>query len=163
MDFSMFCPCGSNLAFLNCCQPFISHHKKPHNAELLMRSRFSAYATKNGSYVFHTYGIKQQSVHSIADIQSWADECSWLALIIHQSEKSIVEFSAYYINEDTLFELREVSKFQLENDQWRYIDGDIIKHNQLAAVKRNEICPCNQFQTSWSSKKNKKYKHCCAT
>ncbi len=158
----MFCPCGSNLAFSTCCQPYITHTKIPHSAELLMRSRFSAYATKNGPYIFQTYGIKQQSFHSITDIQSWADECTWLALIIHQSGKSTVEFSAYYLHEDNLFELREVSKFQLESGQWRYIDGDIIKHKKIAVIKRNELCPCNQYQTSWSTKKNKKYKHCCA-
>ena len=127
-----------------------------------MRSRFSAYATKNGHYIYQTYGIKQQSAHSITDIQSWANECTWLALIIQKSDKSTVEFSAYYLNENTLFELREVSTFQLENGQWRYIDGDITQHNKIAVIKRNEVCPCNRYQTSWSNKKNKKYKHCCS-
>jgi SEC-C motif-containing protein len=158
----MLCPCGSNFAFSTCCHPFISYIKTPHSAELLMRSRFSAYATKNGRYIYQTYGIKQQSAHSLTDIQSWADECTWLALIIEHSDKSTVEFSAYYLNEDILFELREVSKFRFENSQWRYISGDITQHNKIAVIKRNELCPCNRYQTSWSNKNDKKYKHCCA-
>jgi SEC-C motif-containing protein len=127
-----------------------------------MRSRFSAYATKEGQYIVDTYGAKQRLKQSVTDIQAWADECVWLALIVHNSTESTVEFSAYYIVDNTLGELREKSNFNLEQGQWRYIDGDITVHNEITNIKRNDICPCNNYPTAWSVKKSKKFKHCCA-
>ncbi|KGJ87405.1 YchJ family protein [Colwellia psychrerythraea] len=157
----MLCPCGSTLSFNACCQVFITQKQPPCTAEQLMRSRFSAYAIKDGQYIFNTYGAAQQLNQSVGEIQSWADECLWLALVIHESEKNTVEFSAYYIVDNTLCELREKSNFNLEQGLWRYIDGDITEHNEIAKIKRNETCPCNNYATAWSAKKDKKFKHCC--
>jgi len=158
----MFCPCGSTLLFNACCQRYITQKIAPNTAEQLMRSRFSAYATKNGQYIFETYGEQQRLEQSVTEIQTWAEECIWLALKIHQSDKFTVEFSAYYVVDNTLCELREKSNFALEQAQWRYIDGNITVHNEIKKVKRNEVCPCNNYPTAWSDKKGKKFKHCCA-
>ena len=126
-----------------------------------MRSRFSAYATKAGQYIFDTYGAQPQLSQSVTEIQAWADECLWLALAVHNTTESTVEFSAYYVVDNTLCELREKSNFTLEQGRWRYIDGDITVHNEITNIKRNEICPCNSYPTAWSAKKGKKFKHCC--
>ncbi|WP_057831771.1 YchJ family protein [Colwellia sp. TT2012] len=158
----MLCPCGSTLLFNACCQLYITQQQQPSTAEQLMRSRFSAYATKNGQYIFATYSAAQQLKQSVREIQGWADECLWLALKIHASSKNTVEFSAYYVVDNTLWELREKSNFTVEKKQWRYLDGDITEHNQIKKIKRNEICPCNQYATAWSAKKGKKFKQCCA-
>jgi len=158
----MLCPCGSTLLFNACCQLYITHKQFPQTAEQLMRSRFSAYATKDGQYIFETYGSAQQQKQSVADIQAWAEECFWIALIIHQSEEDKVDFSAYYIVDNTLCELREKSNFRMEQGRWRYIDGDILVHNELVHVKRNDLCPCNNYPSAWAAKKGKKFKHCCA-
>lgn len=157
----MLCPCGSTLSFNACCQLFITHEKKPTTAEQLMRSRFSAYASKNGQYIYDTYGIRQKSKQSFTDIQTWAEECTWLALVIHESSERNVEFSAYFISDNTLCELRERSNFTLEQGEWRYTDGEVTVNNELANIKRNEVCPCNHYPTGWSAKKGKKFKHCC--
>ncbi|MBU2871266.1 YchJ family metal-binding protein [Colwellia sp. E2M01] len=164
----MHCPCGSTLLFSQCCQPFITNNdeqKLPSSPEQLMRSRFSAYAIKNGQYIFDTYGKAQQVNLTVSDIQSWADECIWVALVIHNTLSNdtinTVEFSAYYIVDNTLCELREVSNFAVEQDKWRYIDGDININREISKVKRNELCPCNHYPTAWSAKKEKKFKHCC--
>jgi len=157
----MLCPCGSTLQFNDCCQVFITHKKSLSHPEQLMRSRFSAYATRNGQYIFDTYGEKAQSKQSVKEIQSWAEECLWIALRIHEAKDEIVEFSAFYIVDNTLCELRERSNFNLEHGLWRYIDGDITLHTEIKTIKRNEACPCNNYATAWSAKKGKKYKHCC--
>jgi SEC-C motif-containing protein len=157
----MLCPCGSTLLFIDCCQLFITHKKSPSRPEQLMRSRFSAYATKNGQYIFDTYGDKPQKKQLIQDIQSWAEECLWIALKIHEAKEDIVEFSAFYIVDNTLCELRERSNFSLEQGLWRYIDGEITLHTEIQTIKRNEICPCNNYDSAWSVKKGKKFKHCC--
>jgi SEC-C motif-containing protein len=148
--------------FEKCCQLFITHEKLPATAEQLMRSRFSAYATKNGQYIYDTYGQLEQKKQTVAAIQSWANECQWLALKVHKISLNMVDFSAYYVIDNTLCELREKSNFALEQKQWRYLDGEILAHNELAKVKRNENCPCNKYPTAWSAKKGKKFKHCCA-
>ncbi len=158
----MRCPCGSSLLFESCCQLFITREKAPTTAEQLMRSRFSAYATKNGQYIYDTYGQIQQKEQTLATIQSWANECQWLALKVHKSSQNMVDFSAYYVVDNILCELREKSNFALEQKQWRYLDGEILAHQELATVKRNEICPCNNYPTAWSAKQGKKFKHCCA-
>lgn len=158
----MFCPCGSSLVFEQCCQPIINQDKVASTAEQLMRSRFSAYAIGDAQYIFDTYSKTKQAKQTVKEIKAWADECRWVALVIHESLANIVEFSAYYIASDCLFEIRECSNFIKEQEQWRYVDGEITVNEQLSSIQRNEICPCNNYPSAWSAKKQKKYKHCCA-
>ena len=157
-----------------------------------MRSRFSAYATGSSQYIYDTYAKSSQATQSIKEINDWSNACLWIALQIHSnsnnknsgltindSSEQFVEFSVFYIADDTLCELRENSRFvlescSLENNQvegnskddnqilqWRYIDGDIIQHTELRKLKRKELCPCNNLSTAWSMKKGKKFKQCC--
>jgi len=186
------CFCGSNCDFSSCCQPYINKELPVKTAEQLMRSRFSAYAIANAQYIYDTYAKSSQAAQSVEDIDDWSKSCVWVALVIHPLANSVnnateqfVEFSAFYITNNTLYELRENSRFVLEEKpilekntatrikakkqptldtplkQWRYIDGDIIAHSELATIKRNELCPCNHYPTAWQSKKGKKFKHCC--
>lgn len=187
------CYCGANKSFAHCCQPFIEPTENPHvfpqTPEQLMRSRFSAYVIGKNQYIYDTYAKKSRVLQSIADITAWGESCTWVALQIHSNTmlknkhestlpEQFVEFSAFYITDNTLFELRENSRFIIEaplfdnneekeaetqssNVQWRYIDGDIIKHDKLIKIKRNDLCPCNIYPTAWSIKKGKKFKQCC--
>ena len=41
------CPCGSGLAYGECCAPVINGSAKAKTAEALMRARYTAYAVKN--------------------------------------------------------------------------------------------------------------------
>ncbi len=200
------CFCGSTLLFTQCCQPLITQHKHAQTPEQLMRSRFSAYAAKAYQYIFDTYAKQSQSSLSLKDIQDSAEGSHWFALIIYKNEEiyknekvdtneksalvstegtiQFVEFSAFYITDDSVYEMREKSRFVLEesdaqtkNDvstknsskQWRYVDGEIIKHcqlnlplgNQQQKITRNQLCPCNHYPSAWTDKKAKKYKQCC--
>lgn len=184
------CFCGSNLDFSSCCLPYINKEVSPQTPEQLMRSRFSAYAFGNAQYIFDTYAKSSQIAQSVKDIDDWSHSCVWIALEIHpiadnlnKTTEQFVEFSAFYITDNTLCELREKSRFVIEENtvstvtanveieensdfktqlkQWRYIDGDIIAHNELANIKRNELCPCNNYPSRWQLKKGKKFKHCC--
>jgi SEC-C motif-containing protein len=184
------CFCGSNEKFSNCCQLYIEQSSKqqafPQTPEQLMRSRFSAYANGNSQYVYDTYSKSSQASQSINEINDWSKACVWIALQIHSKSKSdiaeddcseqFVEFSAIYITDNILCELRENSRFileeaKIENNcksenqplQWRYIDGNIIEHTELSTLKRKELCPCNHYPTAWSMKKGKKYKQCCGS
>lgn len=189
------CFCGSNSSFSSCCQPYINKDKHVQTAEQLMRSRFSAYAIDNAQYIFETYATVSQVEQSVKEIGDWSKSCVWIALNIYPLAKSVnktseqfVEFSAFYVTNNTLCELREKSRFILEEckttsimqtptensaekvdmtnniiKQWRYIDGDIIAHNELAKIKRNDMCPCNHYPTAWQKNKNKKFKRCCGS
>lgn len=194
------CFCGSNGDFSSCCQPFINKKMQVQTAEQLMRSRFSAYALGNAQYIYDTYAKSSQAAQSVKDINDWSESCVWIALKIYptadrlnEASEQYVEFSAFYITDHTLCELREKSRFILEENitaitvinrgikeestlntqlnntllntpplkQWRYINGNIIAHSELASIKRNELCPCNHYSTTWQLKKGKKFKHCC--
>lgn len=153
----MLCPCKSNKAFEQCCQPIIIGVAKAYTPEELMRSRYCAYAIGNGQYIVNTYSQSTRTKQSISDIQMWADKCEWINLIIHSAVGSTVEFSAYFIEDKQLYILREKSEFILEdtaehNENWYYHTGEIIENLSVDKVKRNESCPCLQ---------NKKFKQCC--
>jgi len=166
LDTIMLCPCGSKILLAECCLPYIKKEQLPASPEQLMRSRFCAYARNNAQYLYDTYAKNSKENQSVADIQQWAQACKWLALEVHHgldnSVGGTVEFSAYYINNDTLCMLREKSRFIKEEKAWRYLDGDIKQNQVITKIKRNEICPCNRYKTANTVKKNKKYKHCCA-
>ncbi|WP_114325066.1 YchJ family protein [Candidatus Colwellia aromaticivorans] len=184
------CFCGANCDFSSCCQPYINKEMLVQTAEQLMRSRFSAYALGNAQYIYDTYAKSSQAAQSVENIDDWSKACVWIALKVYpvvnnvnNTTEQFVEFSAFYIINNTLCELREKSRFILEESmsptitentevkeqlslnaplkQWRYIDGDIISHSELANIKRNDLCPCNHYPTAWQSKKGKKFKHCC--
>lgn len=165
---AMQCPCRNHqqnnkkLTFENCCQLIIQQQKPADTAEALMRSRYSAYATKNAQYILATYSAQSAKQQSLADIQQWANSCQWVNLMIHPQHKinndksshtnNTVEFSAFYIENKQLCMIRERSRFVIENNQWLYHDGEIIENMVCSKVKRNELCPCQS---------NKKFKVCC--
>lgn len=154
----MLCPCGSGLNFEFCCQPFIAGRQLPQTAEQLMRSRYSAYATKAAQYLFDTYTAESQVNQTVSELQQWAEQTHWLHLAIVNSENvdqqhAQVSFKAQYIHQNTLCELCENSSFVLEQEQWRYHTGDILAHHIIKKLKRNDLCPCHS---------GKKFKKCCA-
>lgn len=68
--------------------PFINKEKLPKTAEQLMRSRFSAYVTGNGQYIFDTYAKSNQDCQSVTEINDWSETCKWIALQIHATNDS---------------------------------------------------------------------------
>ncbi len=184
----MLCPCGTNKLFTNCCLAFINNKAQATTPEQLMRSRYSAYATKHCQYIYDTYAQLTQTEQSVADIQAWANECIWLGLKIHHCSNinirfPTVEFSAYYLVANQLHKIHELSRFAIESIKqnsesqqvWRYVDGDVSENTLLANIKRNDVCPCSLFKYdsdfteksycynkgSLAKKKYKKFKNCC--
>jgi SEC-C motif-containing protein len=125
----LFCPCGSQKKFSQCCETIITGTKKAETAEQLMRSRYTAYATKNAQYLFNTYATLAQVENSVDEIQAWADQTKWLKLTIlsHQSKEqsATVEFIAEYVFQQKNYKMREKSRFIKENNEWRYLDGEV--------------------------------------
>ncbi len=152
----MSCPCGSKVTFSECCLPLINGDCIANTAEQLMRSRYSAYASRKYQYIVDTYAYAQQQKINVDDIKESANEQKWVKLVIHRTQESAmpaeVEFSAYYLIDDNLYELRENSKFVKEAGMYRYVDGEIMVSDKVKSIKRNDSCPCDS---------GKKFKKCC--
>jgi SEC-C motif-containing protein len=159
----MLCPCGSERAYTQCCQPIIMATTPANSPEQLMRSRYTAYATKQAEYIYLTYAHSSQNENSVDDIAQWAAQTTWLKLIIHSAsdhkkdlannDHAQVDFSAFYQLQGKIWQMREKSNFIIEDGVWRYLDGEVSDSDALNKPKRNEVCFCGS---------EKKFKQCCA-
>jgi SEC-C motif domain protein len=124
----MNCFCGNQQPFKHCCGLIINGTNIAETPELLMRSRYSAYATNNAEYIYQTYSSKSRKEQSIQEIKSWAEQTQWLKLTIKHSDNvnkidantdnskplPTVGFCALYIHNKSFFQMSETSRFTLE-------------------------------------------------
>ena len=153
------CPCGSELSFETCCGPYLSGDKIPATAELLMRSRYTAYTRMDDKYLLSTWHPDTRP-----DTKTPSDEGDggvWTGLTILRTEAGqpgdndgIVEFIARYKINGTASQLHEISEFKHDGKQWLYVDAISPQPVRRDAPKvgRNDPCPCGS---------GKKYKKCC--
>ena len=156
------CPCGSDLAYTDCCGPYISGKAKAPTAEALMRSRYSAYVEHAVDYITNTCVRREKNDIGYRQTKNWSEQSSWLGLKIISVEKGgladtegTVEFEAAYVRDGLKDLHHERAKFKKENDEWLYDDGVVAPQTVVRSspkVGRNEPCPCGS---------GKKYKHCC--
>jgi SEC-C motif-containing protein len=155
------CPCCSGKSYAECCEPIINSESAS-TALKLMRSRYTAYSTKQADYLYKTTHSKTREKYKINDIEEWSKENTWIKLEIVSVEhgnindiRGIVEFKAYYKNKNEVVEiLHERSSFLKENGKWFYLDGtqNPQKIDITKKVLRNDPCPCGS---------GKKQKKCC--
>jgi SEC-C motif-containing protein len=121
---SALCFCGSAIPFQVCCEKYINGSQKAPTALALMKSRYSAYVTKQADYLLNTTHSSQRKYYSKADILSWATANEWQKLEIISFTENTVEFKAYFLDEDKQNQIHhEFSTFSKENDSWFYVDG----------------------------------------
>ncbi|MDM7860937.1 YchJ family protein [Alteromonas sp. ASW11-36] len=149
------CPCGSGKPFKLCCLGVIENDSAT-TPEMLMRSRYSAYATANYQYILDTYTA---STRPTVDADRLAEDnqyTRWLALRVLNAtcepNTGTVDFIAYFAENKQLQQLSEHSRFVKDNGRWRYIDGDINAHG-VFKIGRNETCFCGS---------GNKFKRCCS-
>ena len=118
-----------------------------------MRSRYVAFVLKNENYLKQTW-VESECPQNLGLDQS----VKWLRLQIIDSKdsfqndsKSQVEFKAWFIENEKLFCLHEISDFEKQNGQWLYHSGKILEE-PAEAISRNQTCPCGS---------GKKFKRCC--
>lgn len=151
----MLCYCGSAKEFSLCCLPLISEQTTAEHCEQLMRSRYSAYCHHHINYVHQTYHPSKQAENSLVSLTTFANNSHFIQLTVLSAEQTAnegyVSFNVRYIQQNTLYEFNELSRFLYEKT-WYYIDGTL---NDQVPVKigRNELCPCGSA---------KKFKHCVA-
>lgn len=119
------CYCGNSISFQDCCEPYIKGIKNATTAEVLMRSRYSAFATGAADYLVNTTHISKRRYHNKRDILAWSQANKWLKLEVLASTETTVTFKAYYLDENLKAQVHyEHSTFKLENGKWFYVDGE---------------------------------------
>jgi len=142
------CICGNTKEFNECCKPIISLSRTPQTPEELMRSRYSAYTLAEGTYLVYSTTKENRYTDDIRLIEEFSRSVEWLKLNVLNAFENIVEFKAYYRDNDGIQILHEKSNFVRQEGIWKYKDGELYN----SRVERNESCPCGS---------GKKFKKCC--
>ncbi|MCZ4222109.1 YchJ family protein [Pedobacter rhodius] len=120
----MNCPCGNNLLYKNCCQPYHLKIRIAPTAEALMRSRYSAFVVADGDYLYETTHTSKRKGNSKNAYLKSAKNIKWIKLEIVSAGFDTVEFKAFYLNKQFETEvLHEKSNFKFEGGKWYYVDG----------------------------------------
>ena len=121
------CYCNSDKLFEECCEIYLNNIQKAPTAEALMRSRFTAYCVQAVDYLIQTTHSSTRKFHNKKDIQEWSSMNQWVKLEIINASETVVEFKAYYLNENLKATIHhEHSRFKNENETWFYVDGDFF-------------------------------------
>lgn len=121
------CYCGKNKPYSDCCELLHLGKKIASTAEKLMRSRYSAFATQNFSYLLKTQDVKTIHQFDLESNKKWAAGVTFIRLEILNSSQGIntgtVEFNAHYkINSTGEIHIHnEKSQFKLDQGHWHYI------------------------------------------
>lgn len=121
----VICACGSNLDYVNCCEPYHTKTKNAPTAEALMRSRYTAFVMHNADYLYTTTHLSKRASSSKKSYLKSAKNTKWVKLEVISSSFDVVEFKAYYLlNTYQTDILHEKSNFKLEDGLWYYVDGE---------------------------------------
>ncbi len=129
-----FCPCGSLKKYKKCCKVF-HEGDSAKNALELMKSRYSAYAANNASYLMET--THRENPDYSSDIKTWEetlhdyfDHTSFEGLEIYDfvdgENEAYVTFKATISQGAIDASFVEKSKFVKVNGKWFYHSGKFI-------------------------------------
>lgn len=127
LDDSSPCPCGSGQSVGDCCLAVI-RNRSASTAEMLMRSRYTAYVVGDTDYLLETWA----SEHRPRSLQL-DEKQRWLGLKIRRAEQGggadqvgTVEFVARYKIDGKAHRLHETSQFRRDpsSGHWLYVAGD---------------------------------------
>lgn len=158
------CPCGNGSDYESCCARYHKNLEKAPTAELLMRSRYTAYVLGEIDYIVKTIPMLERKNFDRALAKEWSKSSQWLGLEIISTKnggandsRGVVEFRARYIQNGQEQIHHEISTFKKNGDRWQFIDGKVISlesaDSENGNISRNAPCPCGS---------GKKYKKCCA-
>jgi len=126
------CPCGSGMAFNDCCNGIIAGQRGAETAEQLMRSRYTAYVVKNVDYLVRTT-LRSVRTDDLPDsIRTWMRQVEWLKLHVVATEEGSevdetgrVEFMAEYLTATAPGRHHECSVFEKIDGEWYYVGEEI--------------------------------------
>ena len=119
------CPCGNVAGYAHCCGP-LHEGAVARSAEMLMRSRYSAYVLKREDYLLATWHPSTRPAHLKLAAQQPAP--TWLGLDVKHHEEddehATVEFIARLrYSGGKAQRMHEISRFVREGGCWYYLDG----------------------------------------
>lgn len=123
------CPCGSKNKYKKCCQIY---HKgaEPKTALLLMKSRYSAYAVANSSYIVKTTHSNNSDCTS--NIKEWKESILAFSKSTEFLGLEILEFKEFEKEAFVTFkaklssgDMTEQSRFLKVDGMWLYESGII--------------------------------------
>jgi len=131
----MQCMCHSGLSYAECCEPYHLGKELPESALQLMRSRYSAYATKNADYIIDTTH-PENPAHRSTDRDEWKESILFFCNrseykglkvieILEGLEESYVTFFAHIFQDGEDVSFQETSRFFKVGDRWLYYSGNI--------------------------------------
>lgn len=128
-DQDTLCPCGSGKNYQACCGPLLAGERQAETAEMLMRSRYTAYATGNSGYLLATW--HESTKPGCLELKE-TQQPEWEALDVlavsrggAEDDDGQVEFVAHYRMDVARGQLHEKSRFRRVNGRWYYVDGEI--------------------------------------
>jgi len=125
------CHCGNEKSYTTCCEIIHNDITKALTAEMLMRSRYSAFCKANGEYLVLSQAKKYApNTSEIEDIVAWAKSVTWVKLEVIEITNGLendrtgtVKFKASYFDADGMGIIEENSLFEKENGHWVYVTG----------------------------------------
>lgn len=119
------CPCGSGKAYTECCG-VLHAGAAAWDAEMLMRSRYTAFVLMLEPYLLATWhsGTRPQALDLAAEPPT-----KWLGLEVKRHETvdadhAVVEFVARYKVNGRAHRIHETSRFVRERGCWFYVNGE---------------------------------------
>ena len=119
------CPCGSGDTYAACCRRFHNREAVAATAELLMRSRYSAFAVGDVDYLHDSWHRSTRPAEIVLDETfTW----TWLEIVDTLrggifDDDGFVEFRAHYRSSQGRRVRHERSRFTREGGRWFYLDG----------------------------------------
>ncbi len=117
------CPCGLKVPYEQCCGRFHTGAQQAPTAELLMRSRYSAFAVEDADYLLRTWHSSTRPARIGFD-----QDRRWLGLEIIATTgggmlepTGTVEFQAAYARRGLAGAQHENSRFVREDGRWVYL------------------------------------------
>ncbi|WP_243772958.1 YchJ family protein [Actinomadura barringtoniae] len=124
---SASCPCGLPASYAECCGRFHRGEAKPPTAELLMRSRYSAFAVQDEAYLLSSWHPSTRP-----PAVGFEPGMRWEGLTIVGTtggsafdKQGTVEFRARYTQGGRDGEMHEVSRFVRDGGAWSYLNGTV--------------------------------------
>ncbi len=124
------CPCGNTQQYANCCGRYLDDAEMAATAEILMRSRYTAYTRYREDYLLATWHPDTRPAKLDLAAQP---RNQWQGLTVkHHDQPTVdqatVEFVARYKINGRAYRLHEISRFVREAGQWFYIDGALLEN-----------------------------------
>ncbi|MEO9570287.1 MAG: YchJ family metal-binding protein [Polaribacter sp.] len=120
----MKCPCNTLKLYNDCCKKAHQNIHSVATAEILMRSRYSAFVMANIEYLQKSHhSSTRPSNIEIKEILTWTKSVEWVKLEVLESSENYVEFKAYFYENGALNIIQENSFFEKENNHWVYKNG----------------------------------------